>query len=79
MQKPNRTLLCNSGLFQGFCFLKSAKNELKMRCQNVKLFFREPLVEHCRARSGALVLESMNHLSWCRILSYGIQFLSAFQ
>ena len=43
MQKPNRTLLSNSGLFQGFCPLKSAKNDLKMRCQNVKLFLREPL------------------------------------
>ena len=30
-------------LFQGFCFLKYAKNDLKMRCQNVKLFLREPL------------------------------------
>jgi hypothetical protein len=42
MQKPNRTLLSNSGLFQGFCSLKSAKNDLKMGCQNVKLFLREP-------------------------------------
>ena len=30
-------------LFQGFCFLKYAENDLKMRCQNVKLFLREPL------------------------------------
>jgi len=41
----------NSGLFQGFCFLKSAKNDLKMRCQNVKLFLREPLVNFvCHTR-----------------------------
>ena len=33
----------NSWLFQGFCFLKSAENDLKMRYRNVKLFLREPL------------------------------------
>ena len=34
----------NSLLFQDFCSLKSAKDNLEMRCQNVaKLFLREPL------------------------------------
>jgi len=32
----------NSELFQGFCFLTAAENDLKMKCQNVKLFLREP-------------------------------------
>ncbi len=26
--------------------MKSAKNDLEMRCQNVKLFMREPLLHH---------------------------------
>ena len=32
----------NSKLFRGICEGVSAKDGLKLRCQNVKLFWREP-------------------------------------
>ena len=42
--KEQKAQYSNSGLFQGFCFFKSAENDLKMICRNVKLFLSEPLV-----------------------------------
>ena len=40
----NRKATGIAGLFRGFCGCGSDKDGLKMGCENVKLFLREPLV-----------------------------------